>query len=120
MIIKINVLVVKNSFLTKTAHAETRYETQHTSQHLRKTNKYIKSLKCLLASTCFVFLFNSTNLELAAWWKRRSTESRSTGSRSTESRSTESRSTESRSTESRSTESRSTESRRSTEYGVCL
>ena len=30
------------------------------------TNKYIQSLKCLLASTCFVFLFNSTNLELAA------------------------------------------------------
>ena len=57
--IKINVLIVKNSFLTKMADAKTRYKTQHTSQHLRKTNEYIKSLKCLLASTCFVFLFNS-------------------------------------------------------------
>ena len=66
MTIKINVLIVKNSFLTKTADAKTRYKTQHTSQLVRKTNKYIKSLKCLLASTCFVFLFNSANLELAA------------------------------------------------------
>ena len=65
MTIKINVLIVKNSFLTKTADAKIRYKTQHTSQHVRKTIKYIKSLKCLLASTCFVFLFNSTNLELA-------------------------------------------------------
>ena len=48
------------------ADAKTRYKTQYTSQHVRKTNKYIKSLKCLLASICFVFLFNSTNLELAA------------------------------------------------------
>ena len=61
MTIKINVLIVKNSFLTKTEDAKTSYKTQHTSQHVRKTNKYIKSLKCLLASTCFVFLFNSTN-----------------------------------------------------------
>ena len=60
MTIKIGVLKVKNSFLTKTADAETRYKTQHTSHHVRKT------LKCLLVSTCFVFLFNSTNLELAA------------------------------------------------------
>ena len=66
MTIKINVLIVKNSFLTKTADAKTGYKTRHTSQHVRKTNKYIKSLKCLLASTCFVFLFNSTNLEMAA------------------------------------------------------
>ena len=60
MTIKIDVLIVKNSFLTKTADAETRYKTQHTSHHVRKT------LKCLLVSTCFVFLSNSTNLELAA------------------------------------------------------
>ena len=60
MTIKIDVLIVKNSFLTKTADAETRYKTQHTSHHVRKT------LKCLLVSTCFVFLFSSTNLELAA------------------------------------------------------
>ena len=53
MTIKINVLKVKNSFLSKTADAKTRYKAQHTSQHVRKTNKYIKSLKCLLASTCF-------------------------------------------------------------------
>ena len=66
MTIKINVLLVKNSFLTETADAKTRYKAQYTSQHVRKTNKYIKSLKCLLASTCFVFLFNFTNLELAA------------------------------------------------------
>ena len=66
MTIKINVLIVKNSFLTKTTDAKTRYKTQHTSQHVRKTNKYIKSLKCLLASTSFVFLLNSTNFELAA------------------------------------------------------
>ena len=66
MTIKISVLIVKNSFLTKTADTKTRYKTQHTSQHVRKTNKYIKSLKCLLATTCFVFLFNSTNLEFAA------------------------------------------------------
>ena len=59
MTIKINVLIAKNSFLTKTVDAETRYKTQHTS-HLRKT------LKCLLVSTCFILLFNSTNLELAA------------------------------------------------------
>ena len=71
MTIKINVLIVKNSLLTKTADAKTRYKTQHTSQHVGKTNKYIKSLKCLLASTCFVFLFNSTNLELAAILKTR-------------------------------------------------
>ena len=60
MTIKIDVLIVKNSFLTKTADVETSYKTQHTSHHVRKTLKY------LLASTCFVFLFNSTNLELAA------------------------------------------------------
>ena len=60
MTIKINVLIVKNSFLTKTTDAETRYKTQYIFHHVRKT------LKCLLASTCFVFLFNSTNLELAA------------------------------------------------------
>ena len=66
MTIKINALIVKNSFLTKTADAKTRYKTQHASQHVTKTNKYIKSLKCLLASTRFVFLFNSTNLELVA------------------------------------------------------
>ena len=66
MTIQINVLIVKNSFLAKTADAKTRYKTQHTSQHVRKTNKYIISLKCLLASTCFIFLFNSANLELAA------------------------------------------------------
>ena len=66
MTIKINVLIVKKSFLTTTADAKTRYKTQHTSLHVRKTNEYIKSLKCLLASTCFVFLFNSTNLEVAA------------------------------------------------------
>ena len=61
---KNNVLIVKNSFLTKTADAETRYKTQHTSNHVRKT------LKCLLISTCFVFLFNSTNFELAATLKK--------------------------------------------------
>ena len=66
MTIKINVLIVKNSCLTKTADAKTKCKIQHTSQQVRKTNKYTKSLKCLLASTCFVFLFNSTNLELAA------------------------------------------------------
>ena len=36
MMININ-LIVKNSFLTKTADAETRYKTQHTSHHVRKT-----------------------------------------------------------------------------------
>ena len=60
MTIKINVLIVKNIFLTKTTDGETRYKTQHTSHHVRKT------LRCLLVSTCFVFLFSSTNLELAA------------------------------------------------------
>ena len=44
---KINVLIVKNSFLTKTADAKTRYKTQYTSQHARKTNKYINSLNDL-------------------------------------------------------------------------
>ena len=57
MTIKINVLIVKNTFMTKTADAKTRHKTQHTSQHVKKTNKYIKSLKCLLSGIDLFRLF---------------------------------------------------------------